>query len=135
MTEPNDTETGCHYVLPGDTLADIAIHHDTTVSELARLNDIQHPDQVQPYTWLLLPNSATHADARHVAALNAVLRITINRRATDRLRPTITVPNSDELESALSKLDLTELHDLREAAQALSHAAEQTAQLRRRGNT
>jgi murein DD-endopeptidase MepM/ murein hydrolase activator NlpD len=128
MTEPNDAEIGCHYVLPGDTLSGIAIRHDTTVTELARLNNIQHPLHMRPHTWLLLPGAATHVDARHIAALNAVLRIEHAQRATDRLRPTIATPTGDEVDSALSKMDVTELHVLRDAARTLSHVADRAIQ-------
>ncbi|WP_313934819.1 MULTISPECIES: peptidoglycan DD-metalloendopeptidase family protein [unclassified Nostoc] len=56
IVTPSHTDTA-YEVKPGDTLAAIASRHNTTVAELAKLNNISNPNQLKISQKLILPSS------------------------------------------------------------------------------
>ncbi|MBD2493680.1 peptidoglycan DD-metalloendopeptidase family protein [Nostoc sp. FACHB-280] len=56
IAAPTDTDTA-YEVKPGDTLAAIANRYNTTVAELAKLNNISNPNQLQINQKLVLPSA------------------------------------------------------------------------------
>ena len=65
-----------HTVRVGETLSGIASRHNTTVAELARLNNISNPDRINVGQVLRLPNQATNNQIRVGS------RVRINQNAT-----------------------------------------------------
>ncbi|MBD2437278.1 peptidoglycan DD-metalloendopeptidase family protein [Nostoc sp. FACHB-110] len=59
---PVDTDTA-YEVKPGDTLAAIANRYNTTVAELAKLNNISNPNQLRISQKLILPAAKTNGNA------------------------------------------------------------------------
>ncbi|WP_339383956.1 peptidoglycan DD-metalloendopeptidase family protein [Fortiea sp. LEGE XX443] len=58
---PTDTDTG-YEVKPGDTLAAIASRYNTTVAELAKLNNISNPNQLKISQKLILPSTKVNSN-------------------------------------------------------------------------
>jgi len=65
------TPTAVYTVQPGDTLASIALTHDTTVDELLRLNDLPEPSLLQAGQTIVLPPSPAAAATTTVHTVEA----------------------------------------------------------------
>ncbi|MBU7583044.1 MAG: peptidoglycan DD-metalloendopeptidase family protein [Nostoc sp. TH1S01] len=62
IVAPTDTDTA-YEVKPGDTLAAIASRYNTTVAELAKLNNISNPNQLKISQKLILPSKVNRNGA------------------------------------------------------------------------
>ncbi|WP_029214607.1 LysM peptidoglycan-binding domain-containing protein [Kallotenue papyrolyticum] len=65
---PTPTPQGLYIVKPGDTLAKIADEFQTTVDEIAALNNIADPNQIEVGQQLIIPTLLTPTAAPDVSA-------------------------------------------------------------------